>query len=303
MMRRHPTQLSYAVFAGSIALGLSAPFAQNATAQSTATSSDTVVTSTTTRAPARPTTFGQGLSFPYYLLDNALTKYADKNGNVDYAGLKGDADLDLFIQALKTADMTRFPVFKVKDEKTGVVTEKRNAELVFWINAYNAHVLKTIADAYPVNNVGEIKNFDSAKTHVVAGKSWSLRELRQKVVGMDSRALFALTDGTRSGPMLAPLSYRFATVNASLEDAVNTYINDSRNIEVSRIQNKVVMNDFFQSANEVFTKKGNPKKFEGVRTLLATYTNQRTNRSYFTTSDYQIDFRPGDKSLNKKNAS
>ncbi len=175
-------------------------------------------------APSAPAGgFSQGLFFPHSIFDRVLQNTVDKTGNVDYVALKGSKELDLYLQAVATADLSKFPVLPVralpdeksttaqtgKDKKGVKVTENRNVELAFWINAYNAHVLKTLADAYPIGGPGDIKDFDTAKTHVVAGQKWSLRDLRRKIVGFDPRALFTLTTGTRGGPLLEPRTYRF----------------------------------------------------------------------------------------------
>jgi len=48
----------------------------------------------------------------------------------------------------------------------------------FWVNAYNALFLKAIVDAYPIGSVNDIKDLDTAKTRVVAGKPYSFAEMR-----------------------------------------------------------------------------------------------------------------------------
>lgn len=258
--------------------------------------------------------FSQGLFFPHSIFERVLQNVVDKTGNVDYVALKGSKELDLYLQAVATADLSKFPVLPVrvlpdekdkagqtsKDKKEVKVTESRNVELAFWINAYNAHVLKTLAAAYPINGPGDIKDFDTAKTHVVAGQRWSLRELRLKIVGFDPRALFTLTTGTRGGPLLEPRTYRFPNLNQSLESAVFAFVNDERNVALNRIQGKVTLSDYFVEANDLFARSGDRKKLGGARALLAAYTSQRTNGKYFTTNDYQVELRPADRSLNIK---
>ncbi|HVF84412.1 MAG TPA: DUF547 domain-containing protein [Abditibacteriaceae bacterium] len=281
------------------ALVPTASFAQS-TSEST-TTSGTVITQAKPTAIAQPTTFNQGLLFPTYIFDAALADKVGKAGDIDYATLRGDANLDTFIKAVATADVSRFPVLPVKDEKTGEVTQSRNPEMVFWINAYNAHVLKTISDAFPIDNTQAIKNFDTAKTHMVAGQMWSLADLRKKIVDFDARALFTLTDGSRGGPMMMPQAYRFRTINNDLNDAVARFINDPRNIEITRIQNKVVLSDYFKTANDIFSKKQDAKKMAGLRLLLASYsTNKGGFRGYLSNNPYQITFKPADKALNGK---
>ncbi len=243
-------------------------------------------------------------------LDRALAGKVDKNGKVDYALLKGDADLDLFTRAIAVADISRFPVLTIKprvDEKTGLVakgakeTINRDAELAFWINAYNASVLKTLSDAFPVGSPDEIKGFDSDKKHRIAGQSWSLRDLRAKIVRMDPRAFFALSNGARGGPLLAPSAYRFLGLNQLLDITASVFINNPDNIEVARSQNKVTLSDVLTEADDLFAAQSNKRqKLGGLRYLLSAYSDQRGNRSYFTTNDYQITLRKSDRRLNGK---
>lgn len=249
------------------------------------------------------TTFNQGALFPYTILDRALSKTVDSSGNIAYNELKGNVDLDTFIRAVTTADLSAFPVLQVKDTrpdaKPDAKRESRNFEMVFWINAYNAHVLKTISDAWPISNVGEIKNFDSAKTHLVAGTNYSLREMRDKIAKFDARALFALSNGTKGGPLMQPTAYRYVNINSSLERAVQTFVGDARNFTINRIGNKITLSDFYKDMNPYFTtKKNDTKRLEGVRSVLALYSTRGGDRNYFTTNDYVIDFRSSDKSLN-----
>lgn len=282
-----------------LALPLALPTASFAQSSTTTTTSSTIITQAKTTV--QPTTFNQGLLFPTYIFDAALADKVGKTGDVDYATLRGDANLDTFIKAIATADVSQFPVLQMKDETTGETAPSHAPEMVFWINAYNAHVLKTISDAYPIDNTQAIKNFDSAKTHMIAGKMWSFADLRKKIIDFDARALFTLTDGSRGGPLMLPQAYRFRTINNDLNDAVSRFINDSRNIEVTRIQNKVVLSDFFKTANDVFSKKQDTKKMAGLRLLLTSFsTNKGGYRGFLSNNPYQITFKPADKTLNSK---
>ncbi len=89
-------------------------------------------------------------------------------------------------------------------------------------------------------------------------------------------------------------------MNAALEAAAVAFINDERNVAVNRIQGKVTLSDYFVEANELFTRDGDRKKLSGARLLLTSYSDRRTNQSYFTTNDYQVELKPADRSLNIK---
>lgn len=249
-----------------------------------------------TAAPLDPKDYPQGMLFPYSLLDNALAGNVDRSGNADYSKLQDNKYLSLFIQAIEHADLSQFPVFDVyvTDEKTGresKTVKDHSPELVFWINAYNAFVLNDIAKAYPIKTIDEIKDFDSAKTHNVAGKNYSLKELREKIASFgDPRAMFALPSGTAGGFLPSPTAVRWSEFDARMNSAVQVFVNDPRNVRINRIQGKVTLNPVFKEVDEFFRSKHSRDKGEGIRKALAGYTNQGSNRSYFITSKYRIEY-------------
>jgi hypothetical protein len=297
------------IFLFSAAIGAAALTTMSAAQAQVATTPETgtvITTAIKTRKVPDPTKFEQGVGFPYWVLDRAFQGHVNHTGLVDYAGLKGDPYLDAFVKGAALADISKFPVLTLAplpDDKDNKPRPTRMAELVFWINAYNANVLKAISDAYPINRIDEIKNFDTASTRVIAGKNYSFRELRAKIAAMDPRALFALTDGTKGGPLLAPAAYRLYGFNDLLEIAVQNFVRDPRNVEVNRLQNVVYINDFAKQANTAFAPDDkNGSKLRGVRNILASYTDNRSGRSFLNTGDYRIELRPADRSLNQGTA-
>jgi hypothetical protein len=257
----------------------------------------------------------QGVTFPHHLLDRALAGRVSDDGTVDYVAIKGDKSLAAYITALAGADLTKFPDWDVpvpapsdddvpsakREKKTGPVKD-RTVELVLWINAYNAFVVQSLANAYPINSPDDIKGFDTAKIHNVAGKRYSLADLRGVISAIDPRALFAISDGTVGGPALAPKSYRFYDIGAALESAVTRFVNDPRNVKVLRIANQVTISDYFLVADGLFNSVSTRKKHAGIISVLASYTDQR-DRAYLTAGDYQLIFIPRDRTLNIKEKS
>lgn len=258
-----------------------------------------------TTTPLEPKDYPQGVLFPYSLLDSALSSHVDRSGNVDYSKLQDNKNLKLFIEAVAHADISQFPTFEVAvtDEKTGRETKTvtdRSPELVFWINAYTAFILNDIAQAYPVKSIDEIKDFDTAKTHNVAGTNYSLKELRAKVASFgDPRALFALPSGTAGGFLPSPTAVRWIEFDARMNSAVRVFINDQRNIRINRIQGQVTLSPVFKEVDEFFGGK-NRNKGEGIRRALASYTNQGTNRSFLVTNKYRIDFGQENRLINDR---
>lgn len=257
--------------------------------------------------PLDPKDYPQGILFPYSLLDSAYAGNIDRTGNVNYAQLKGNKRLQLFLKAVEFADLAAFPVFDVysADEKTGretKVSKDRSAELVFWINAYNALRLNAIAQAYPIKSIDEIKDFDTAEKYVVAGKTYSFKQLREKIASFgDPRALFALPTGTAGGFLPSPTAVRVSEYDARMNAAVSVFVNDPRNVRLVRIQNRVMLNPAFQEVDEILMPKNSRRKGDGIRRALSGYTDGRATRSYFTTNDYRIEYGSANRGINDMN--
>jgi hypothetical protein len=252
--------------------------------------------------------FPQGILFPYSLLDYTLAGNVDKDGHVNYVGMqKNIKGLDLFLQAVAGADLSAFPVLPrkvVTKDKLGREEEKtvedRSAELVFWINAHNAHVLKAILTAYPIGTPDGIENFYTAKTRRVAGKDYSLEEIRKKAIALDPRAFFALSDGTVGGPLLRQSAYRLVGLNEALNYAAQWFISNPNNVSLLVIQKKSIVNPVLQDADELFRPKGARQKWAGIRQLLMDYSVVGSSqRFYINNPDAEIEFGRPLRSLNR----
>jgi hypothetical protein len=209
---------------------------------------------------AAPVNTLQGALFPYTYLDYALNGRVDKQGLVDYVALKGDKGLAYFVKALETASLDQFPTWEFpvepgatdRDGKPAKPKIDRGPELVFWINAYNALVLKTLSDDYPVNSPDDIKGFATEKNYIVGGAKYSLNDIRDIVAKIEPRALFTLCDGTIGSPTLATQAYRYRNVYGSLDPRAAAFVNDERNISVLRINNQVTMSSYYDTLNGYF---------------------------------------------------
>ncbi len=256
-------------------------------------------------APVATHKYPQGILFPYSLLDAATHGNIDDYGNINYLQIKDNTSLAQFIDAIAHADLTQFPTFDVQvtDPKTGRVTKTitdRSAELVFWINAYNGSLIYTITQHYPIKSIDNIKDFDTAKTHVIAGEKYSFEELRKKIQEFDPRALFTLISGTKGGVLPAKDAYRFTNLNANLDAAVRLFINDPNNVSINRIQNTVTLNEYFKQFNDAFKPKNSRRQWGGIRYLISAYTERGSDQRYLTNSEYQIEFAVVKHDLNDK---
>ena len=87
----------------------------------------------------------EGVLFSHDLFDQVLQEHVDENGQVNYTKLKANPEkLEAYLDLLAVAKPT---------------AGSYNEQLTFWINAYNAIVIKGVIDHYPTNSVRRVKLF------------------------------------------------------------------------------------------------------------------------------------------------
>ena len=283
-----------------LAIGLLVPLAGSARAQ--------VIGGIVSAAPVRPAAadmtieqikaLGQGVAFPYEILDRVLNKVVTKDGSVNYGFARDNNDLATFVRAVGEADMKNFPIFKAKDENGAEVLDERQP-LAFYINAYNALFLQTVAQAYPIGNVSEIGDLTTKKRRV-AGEQLSLNELRKKIVALDSRAIFVLMDGTRMGPRAVNGALLGYNLDNELNAGIQSYVNDPLRVTPpSRLGNEVTVSPWLLSVDDYFQPTKRKRKGDGIKRLLSGYTTDKANQRYFTTGAYTVEYAPAQNSLNQ----
>ena len=102
-----------------------------------------------------------------------------------------------------------------------------NQQLAFWINAYNAFVLETVIDHYPIRgrakeyppvSIRQIPGAFDRRPHRAGGRTLTLDALERDVIASfgDPRALFALGRGAHGGGRLKSEAYTSERLDAQL---------------------------------------------------------------------------------------
>lgn len=159
------------------------------------------------QVPAQP-------PFHHSTLDTVLVSYVNDAGLVDYASLQKDrTTLDSYIDSIGSVSPQSHP------ERFA----SSSHQLAYWINAYNALVLRGIIDAYPVDSVKDIKllnGFFNRQTWNVGGRFLTLDTIENDIIRPrfnEPRIHFVLNCGAKSCP---PLENR-AFTGTSLEDRLD----------------------------------------------------------------------------------
>jgi hypothetical protein len=151
--------------------------------------------------------------------DEVLQAHA-RQGGVDYAALKADdeamAKLDAFLAAVG-----RMP---------------ESAGLADWLNAYNAIVVKSVLDAYPLRSVREVDGFFDGKRHRVAGAQRTLDDIENRIIRPrfeDARVHFALNCAAKSCPALHGRAFRQGSLDQTLDRLVRRAVASPRHVRVA----------------------------------------------------------------------
>jgi hypothetical protein len=147
-------------------------------------------------------------------LDQLLDLYV-RNGDVYYRAIKSErARLDGYLNLIAGAS---------------VDTLSRPAQVAFWLNAYNALVLRTVADHYPIQgrsseypakSIRQIPGAFERLTHRVAGRTLTLDQIEQTILSSfhDPRVYFALGRGAVGSGRLRSEAFTAARLEEQLAD-------------------------------------------------------------------------------------
>lgn len=174
--------------------------------------------------------------------EDLLRRRVNREGRVHYAGIRRENEaLDAYLKYLEK----QFPLLAEAPE---------NSQMAFWINYFNASVLKLIVQHYPIASVYDIgrkaspsekPDYDRLdRTHPnhpfdvpigrIEGKKLTLHTVRDSIIRgifRDPRMLFTLADGTASSARLRRNTYTAENIGAELDAAASDFFrNPEKNV-------------------------------------------------------------------------
>ena len=212
--------------------------------------------------------------------NSLLQKHVDKQGNVDYKGLKTDeAKLDMYMEYLAATS----------PDKTWSV----NNQKAFWINAYNAYTLKIILENYPLKSITKIKKKGKTAWKIpfvkVGNKLYTLDHIEHKILRknlFDPKIHVGVNCASISCPKLSNIAFTEENIEAELTRLMNDFVNDPSKNKLSK--KKVQISSIFDWFKEDFTKNNS------VIDYLNTFSEIEIN------SNAKINYLKYDWSLNSK---
>ena len=173
--------------------------------------------------------------------DQLLDLYV-RNGDVYYRALKSDrGKLDGYVNMLAT---------------TAVNKLSRDEQIAFWLNAYNALVLRTVIDHYPIvgrsadypaKSIRQIPGAFERLPHRVGGRTLTLDQIEQTVLAdfHDPRVFFALGRGAIGSGRLRSEAFLPARIEEQLADVASECVTRAQCLSIDREAGKVNASSIF----------------------------------------------------------
>jgi hypothetical protein len=181
-------------------------------------------------------------------LDTLLDLYV-RNGEVYYRAIKSErARLDGYVAQLATVQVDRMP---------------RDEQLAFWLNAYDALVLHTVADHYPIlgrspdfpaKSIRQIPGAFERLTHRVAGRTLTLDQIEQTILPgfHDPRVYFAIGRGAVGSGRLRSEAFSAARLEEQLADVAAECVTRAQCVSIDRANGKVAASAIFSWREKEF---------------------------------------------------
>ncbi|NOT28992.1 MAG: DUF547 domain-containing protein [Planctomycetes bacterium] len=183
-----------------------------------------------------------------------------REGGIAYGKLKADhAELDAYLAALHAATPA---------ELAGWSDAQRCA---FWINAYNAHCVRRVLDAYPLKSIRRLdgaggmntvfaKPFIPMRAHHPGGKDaeLALNDIQDGILRKrfkDARVHAALHNGSKSSPKLRAEAYTADELDAQLGEQMRTFINDPARNRIDLGTKELALSEVFKWFAEDFERE------------------------------------------------
>lgn len=174
--------------------------------------------------------------------DDLLRKYVTILGDVNYDGIKGNAEFDRYLSTLSNTPPRE--------------TWTRAEKMSYWINAYNAFTIKLILDHLPVASIKDIPSPWKTKFFQIDGKDFDLNTIEHEVLRAqfsDPRIHFAINCASASCPKLLNRAYLPESLERQLAAAARDFINDPKRNVIS--EDELRLSKIFDWFENDFTKE------------------------------------------------
>jgi uncharacterized protein DUF547 len=181
--------------------------------------------------------------------DQLLDLYV-RNGDVYYRALKADrSKLDGYVSLIATVSIDKLA---------------REERMAFWLNAYNALVLRTVIDHYPIQgrspdypqkSIRQIPGAFERLSHRVAGRMTTLDQIERDVLPEfhDPRMYFALGRGAVGSGRLRSEAFVPARIEEQLSDVAAECVSRNQCVQIDAGSGSVGVSSIFSWREKEFS--------------------------------------------------
>lgn len=176
-----------------------------------------------------------------FFLDKTISTNNEGLNLLDYSHIKPElkAVLNEYVNSMSQINIENY---------------NRKEQLAYWINLYNALVVKTIVEFYPIGTIEDISISPGLfsigpwgkKIVTVNNTLLSLDDIQHRIirpVWNDPRTLYATNNSSVGGPNLAKTAYQASRIEEQLNDAASDYINSLRAVQV--IEGELILSKIY----------------------------------------------------------
>jgi hypothetical protein len=236
-----------------------------------------------------------------------LERFVDDAGQVDYAGLATDPlPLERYYYLLSRYSPDSAPdAFPTPSDR-----------LAYWLNAYNAAVLKTVLAHYPIASVEDVappraffflprrSGFFVFQRIRLGNRGTSLYALENRVIRRrfdDPRVHFALNCASRGCPRLRRQPFDPVRLDVQLDRATREFVAEPRNVRIDHAARTVTLSAIFDWYEGDFLDWCRAHRRDGppdVLRYVAAYAEPARAAELERAAEYARRMEPWDWSLN-----
>ena len=246
-------------------------------------------------------------SFSHRDFESLLEKYVDQDGNVDYTRWHSSQE------SVSTLNAYLAAVSQYSPDATPERFSSKSQELAYWLYGYNAYVIKSVLDNWPLESVTDVKaplevvkgmGFFHRLRFEFGGEPYSLLSVENSIIRkrfQDARIHFVLNCASDSCPPMRPTLPTGDALDALLTAAATDFVNDPGNVSVDHGNKQVVLSTIFKWFRKDFlndlAKRGLPSE-RGLVDYVSSEASEMLRAELDAASGYEVVFRDYDWSLN-----
>ena len=174
-----------------------------------------------------------------------------------------------------------------------------NQKLAYWINAYNAFILKIVIENYPVESIKDI-NFIGftvwLNKNLIGGEEISFKSLEDDIIRArfkDPRIHFAINCASFSCPPLKNRAYFPEKLEIQLDESTNSFINNKNNFKIDEQEQTIYMSSIFDWYRNDFIDwlhKNKNIKEPHLLDYIKLYYDGQINEKFYTLDIEYLDY-------------